>query len=181
MELGLVASKQQASKQASKQARGPREPTGPFLDCGAVGVPRPKKNVTTLSGMLFRNFLGFNFFFGRTPPGRNRRFTGILATRALREILGPEMAPKYQKRAVVVRRGPKTGKKCDHAIRDTFPQLSRGQLFFRSDPPRPESAIYWYFGHPGTWRNSGAKNGPKMPKTGRGASMGRRGRFGCHC
>ena len=53
------------------------------------------------SGMLFRNFLGNNFFFGRTPPGRNRRFSGILATRALGEILGPKMAQKCQKRAVV--------------------------------------------------------------------------------
>ena len=25
------------------------------------------KNVTTLSGMVFRNFLGSNFFSGRTP------------------------------------------------------------------------------------------------------------------
>ena len=110
MELEFVASKQQATSN-KQQARGPREPTGPFLGYGAAGVPKLAKNVTTLSGMLFRNFLGKNFFFGRTPPGRNRPFSGILATRALGEILGPKMAQKCQKRAVVVRRGPKTEKK----------------------------------------------------------------------
>ena len=31
-------------------------------------------------------------------------------------------------------KGPKNRKKCYHAIRDNFPQLSREQLFFRSDP-----------------------------------------------
>ena len=49
--------------------------TGPFLGPmgpRAKGVPKPKKNVTTLSGMLFRNFLGNNFFFGWTPTGRKQ-------------------------------------------------------------------------------------------------------------
>ena len=38
-----------------------------------------EKNVTTLSGMVFRNFCGTNFFFGRTPTGRKRCFSGMLA------------------------------------------------------------------------------------------------------
>ena len=62
--------------------------------------PKMEKNVPTLPGKVFGNFRE-RLFFGQTPAGRNRRFTGILATRALKEILGPKMAQKCQKRAVV--------------------------------------------------------------------------------
>ena len=34
--------------------------------------PKNRKNVTTLSGLVSRNFLGDIFFFGWTPTGRNR-------------------------------------------------------------------------------------------------------------
>ena len=34
--------------------------------------------------MVFRNFLGNNFFSGRTPTGWKRRFSGILARFGLR-------------------------------------------------------------------------------------------------
>ena len=100
--------------------------------------------------MLFRNFLGKNFFFGRTPPGRNRRFTGILATRALREILGPKMAQKCQKQAVVVGGGAETEKNATTLSGMLFRNFLGNNFFFGRTPPRPESAIYWFFGHPGT-------------------------------
>ena len=38
-----------------------------------------KINVAMVSGMVFRNFFGGNFFSGHTPTGRKRRFSGILA------------------------------------------------------------------------------------------------------
>ena len=37
----------------------------------AEGVPKPKKNVTTLSGVLFRNLLGNNFFSVGPPAAGN--------------------------------------------------------------------------------------------------------------
>ena len=36
-----------------------------------------KKNVTTLFGMVLRNFRGTNFVFGRTPPGGNGDFLSV--------------------------------------------------------------------------------------------------------
>ena len=43
--------------------------TGPFLVRRAERVPKSEKNVTTLSVMVFRNFLRNNVFFGQTPAG----------------------------------------------------------------------------------------------------------------
>ena len=37
------------------------------------------KNSTTLSRMVFRNFLRKEFFWGRTPAGREWQFSGVLA------------------------------------------------------------------------------------------------------
>ena len=50
---------------ACKQA----SPAGPFLGPRALteGVQKSKKNVTTLSGRVFRNFLGYSFF-SRSDP-----------------------------------------------------------------------------------------------------------------
>ena len=44
-------------------------------------------------------------------------------------------------------RGPKIEeKKCYHAIRDGYPQLSQEPLFFQSDPELSQRVIYWVFG-----------------------------------
>ena len=60
MELARLASQQQASKLASS--------AGPFLVRRAEGVPKSRKKVTTLSGMVlvFRNCLGTTFFRSET-------------------------------------------------------------------------------------------------------------------
>ena len=42
--------------------------------------------------------------------------------------------------------GSRNRKKSYHAIRDGFPQFSREQLFFRSDPHRSETVIFGPFG-----------------------------------
>ena len=52
VELARLASN---NKQATSSA-------GPFLVSRAEGAPKLKKNVTTVSGIIFRNFLGNNFF-----------------------------------------------------------------------------------------------------------------------
>ena len=78
----LASSKHAASKQHRRALSGPQSKRGPEIE---------KTNVTTLSGMVFRKFLGYHFFFGRTPTSRNRWPNGILARFgpwALREIPG---------------------------------------------------------------------------------------------
>ena len=60
MRVYQASNKQQASKQqASKLA-----PQGPFRASEQLGSQNQKKNVTMLSRMVFRNFLGNNF----SPP-----------------------------------------------------------------------------------------------------------------
>ena len=58
MELARLASNKQASKQHASS-------TGPLL-VRREGVPKSKESITTLSGIIFRNFLGNNFF--RSDP-----------------------------------------------------------------------------------------------------------------
>ena len=47
--------------------------------------------------MVFRNFLGNKFFFGRAPTGRKRRFSGILARFGLGHLEMGKMGPKTTK------------------------------------------------------------------------------------
>ena len=70
-------------------------------------------------------------------------------------------------------------KKCYHAIRDGFPQLSRKQLFFQSDPHRSETVIWWYFGPFWAWgtcRNS--RPGPARAENTKMQFPSARGTFG---
>ena len=55
------ASKQQASKQLCRALSGPQSNRRPEIE----------KNVTALSGMVFRNFCGTNFFLVGPPPVGN--------------------------------------------------------------------------------------------------------------
>ena len=89
MELACLASKQAA---ASKQASSP---AGPFLGPTATEGPKSKKKVTTLSGMVSRNFLGdnifsvFGFFGFSVGNGDLVVFFRAFWRWALREIPGP--------------------------------------------------------------------------------------------
>ena len=55
---------------ASSKQQQATSPAGPFLAPRATGVPKSKKNATTLSGMVFRNFRAILFLVG-PPPVRN--------------------------------------------------------------------------------------------------------------
>ena len=89
--LAASSKQQAASKQPAPQGPG-RAP--------AQGSRNGKKNVTTLSGMGFRNFLGDDLCCGRTPTGRKRQFSGVLARsgpRALSQNRRPgQKTPKSQ-------------------------------------------------------------------------------------
>ena len=65
---------------SSKQAASSKQQAstaGPFLGPRATGTPKWNKNVTTLSGMVFRNFLGKNFLSIGTPPIGNGDLLGF--------------------------------------------------------------------------------------------------------
>ena len=62
MELARLASKQAAASKHCRALSGPQSNRGPEIE---------KINVTTLSGMVFRNFLGTTFFSVRPPPVGN--------------------------------------------------------------------------------------------------------------
>ena len=68
MELARLATSKQQATRNTQQASS----TGPFLVRRAEGVLKSKKNVTTPSRIIFRNFLGNNFFFGLTPRWSQR-------------------------------------------------------------------------------------------------------------
>ena len=71
MELArLTSNKQQASNKQASSA-------GPFLVHRAERVPKSKKNVTTLSKMVFHNCLGNNFFLVGPPPVGNGDLVGF--------------------------------------------------------------------------------------------------------
>ena len=53
---------------------GPKAERRNFL---ALGVPKSKKKVTTLSGMVVHNFLTSNVLADRTPTGGESRNTGV--------------------------------------------------------------------------------------------------------
>ena len=84
----MSSSKQVSSKQATRPSR-------PLAGPRATGVPKSEKNVTTLSGMVFRNFVTFYVLANRNPTGKKRRNTGGLChfglgqPLALGKILGP--------------------------------------------------------------------------------------------
>ena len=88
-----MSRKQATSKQQATSS------TGPFLVRRAEGVPKSRKNVTTLSGDVFRNFLGDNFFSVGPPPDGN----GDLV------IFWPVLGRRPQARNSGT--GPKTGKR----------------------------------------------------------------------
>ena len=70
VELARLASNKQQQASNNKQATSP---IGLFLVRRADAAEKSKKkNVTTLSGIIFRNFLGNKFFSGRTSTGRKR-------------------------------------------------------------------------------------------------------------
>ena len=125
------------------------------------GVPKRKKKVTTLSGMVVRNFLTVYVSTDRTPTGGKTQNTrifghfGLGRPLVLREIPGPG-----RKRKIVVSRAqaengkkrnfpalgvPKSKKKGYHAIWDGCPQLFGSFRFAQTDPQGREIAKYGYF------------------------------------
>ena len=119
--------------------------------------------------MVFRSFLGNNFFLVGPPPVGN----GDLAV--FSPILGLGHLEKFGARAenrktqFAGARGPKTGGKSYHAVRDGCPQLSFGLRFDGPDPEGRENAKYedfrpfWPRTAVGTLRNP--RIGPKNRKS----------------
>ena len=92
--------------------------------------------------MVFRTFLGNNFFLVRPPPAVNSNlavFWPILGLWHLEKFRAQAENTKTQFPGARV---TFMGGKCDHAIQDGYPQLSPELLFFsRWDSHRPEMAI----------------------------------------
>ena len=155
MELARLASgKQQAA--SSKQATSP---AGPFPGPKATGVPKSKKNVTTLSGTVSRNFLGNNFFSVGPPDGDLLGFRPVLG----RGHLG-EFGARAENRKTQFPGPGGTFRGEIRPLQKFLPEIA--QFFYvlcfgRPDPHRREIAKYWGFRHfwtrtaLGTQRNSG--------------------------
>ena len=124
---------------SSKQQLAPQ---GPFRPPGQQGSQIEKKNVTTLSGMGFRNFLGYRVFFLVGPPPVGN---GDLVV--FWPVLGRGHLEKFRARAgkrktqFPVARGPKT-ELFYRVVRHGCPQLAYSLRFDQLDAHGRENTKY---------------------------------------
>ena len=95
---------------ASKQ-QGSYSPAGPVLVPRAEGVPKSKTNVTTLSGMVFRNRFGNIIFLVGPPLVGNSGLAGVWPSLGRRHLEKFRAQAKNRKMQFPGTRGPETGKK----------------------------------------------------------------------
>ena len=126
---------------ACKQA----SPAGPFLGPRALteGVQKSKKNVTTLSGRVFRNFLGYSFF-SRSDPHvvGNGDLVGVWPVLGLGHLEKSQAQSENRKTQCPSARGPETGggklPRCPGWLSATFSQF----MFNRPNPHGRDNATY---------------------------------------
>ena len=133
-----------------EQQQQAASPAGPRAGFAAKGAPKWRKKATTLSGMVFRNFIGNDLFSGRTPPVGNGDLVVVWPVLGLWHL---------EKSCVWAGSGRKTEKHNFPVLgallggqsgrpKSLSPEMS--QLFYilcfgRPDPQRREIAMYWGF------------------------------------
>ena len=115
-----------------------------------LGVPKQNKKVTTLSGMVVRNFFTLYILADRTPRGGKSQNTGIvghfglgrpLVLRLKKSRARAENEKKHNFPALGV---PESKKKSYHAIRDGCPQFFSRFTFCLAGPPRTRNCKYGF-------------------------------------
>ena len=95
--------------------------------------------------MVFRNFLGNDFFFGRTPPAGNSNLVVFGPILGLWHLEKFQARPEYTKTQLPSARSTFMGGGDVTTLSGmVFCKFFRVTLFFWSDPHRPKIAIQWF-------------------------------------
>ena len=138
MELArLVSSSSSSSNKHRRALSGPQSNRGPKIE---------KKMLPRYPGWFSATFLGTTFFRSDPHAVGNGDLVGFWPVLGLGHLQRFRARAENRKTQFPGARGPETGQKNYHAIRDGCPQLSYSLRFERSDPHGRENAKYKDFG-----------------------------------